>query len=53
MYKLLRFYNQNRFKIWIAIVVIIFVVALTRILNYSIKEQDEKIENNNEVSKKL
>lgn len=51
MYKLLRFYNQNRFKIWIAIVVIIFVVALTRILNYSIKEQDEKIENNNEVSK--
>lgn len=51
MYKLLRFYNQNRFKIWIAIIVIIFIVALTRVLNYSIKEQDETIENSNGVSK--
>lgn len=46
MYKLLRFYNQNRFKIWIALFVIIFIIALTRILNHSIKEQDKLLEDN-------
>ena len=40
MYKLLRFYNQNRLKIWVSIIAIIFILAIIYILNNQIYENN-------------
>ena len=47
MHKLLRFYNQNRLKIWAILLAIVLVYALLRILNSAIANQNTE-ENNNE-----
>ena len=45
MYKLLRFYNQNRKKLWFMVGVIIFVIIIIQLLN-SIARQQNRQENN-------
>jgi len=40
MYKLLRFYNQNRIKIWGMIIAIILLIAMIQVVNSAIKEQN-------------
>lgn len=40
MYKLLRFYNQNRLMIWVSIIAIIFILAIIYILNNQIHENN-------------
>ncbi len=47
MHKLLRFYNQNRLKIWAILLAIVLGYALLRILNSAIANQNTE-ENNNE-----
>lgn len=42
MYKLFRFYNQNRKKIWLMIGIIVFVFLIIQLLNNIAKEQNEK-----------
>lgn len=40
MYKLIRFYNQNRKKVWIFILIIVFLFAILRLLNYMAKQKN-------------
>ena len=40
MYKLLRFYNQNRLMVWVIIIAIIFILAIIYILNGQIHEKN-------------
>ena len=40
MYKFIRFYNQNRKAIYIFILIIVFLYAMLRLLNNSIKEKN-------------
>ena len=39
MYRLIRYYNQNRKKVWIAIAIIVFGIILLQVLNNLAKEQ--------------
>lgn len=41
MYKLLRYYNQNRKQIWITIIIIFFVIFIIQVLNNVAKQQNE------------
>lgn len=47
MYNLIRFYNQNRKKIFKIILVIVFIIAIIQLLNYFAKKQNESDENIN------
>lgn len=40
MNKIIRLYNQNRFKVWIGIAVIIFILAIIQVLNNNAKQTD-------------
>lgn len=42
MYKLFRYYNQNRKKIWLIIIIIIFIIFIIQLLNNIAKNQNEK-----------
>lgn len=42
MYKLIRFYNQNRRKILIIILIIVFIIAIIQILNYFAKNKENE-----------
>lgn len=42
MYKLIRFYNQNRKKILITILIIVFIIGIIQLLNYLTKVNNEK-----------
>lgn len=48
MYKLIRFYNQNRKKILVIVLFIVFLILLLQLLNYftKIKKEDTKVLNN-------
>lgn len=48
MYKLIRFYNQNRRKIWITILIIVFILGIIQLLNYLTKVNKEK--NGNQIT---
>ena len=50
MFNILRFYNQNRGKIWIIIITIIFAITIIRTLNKNIEEQGKQKINNTEVN---
>lgn len=45
MFNILRFYNQNRIKIWIIVILIIFGFTIIQILNNAIKENEKNQEN--------
>lgn len=42
MYKLMRFYNRNRRKIWMTILIIVFILGIIQLLNYFTKVNKEK-----------
>jgi len=42
MYKLLRFYNQNRKKLWFLVAIIVFVLIIIQLLNSVAKQQNEE-----------
>lgn len=42
MYKLIRFFNQNRKKIWMTILIIVFILGIIQLLNYLTKVNKEK-----------
>lgn len=42
MYKIFRYYNQNKLKVWIGILLIIFLLILIKTLNANIKNNDSK-----------
>lgn len=45
MYKLLRYYNQNRKKVWTTIIVIIFIIIMIQLFNeFAIENKKEKLE---------
>lgn len=46
MYKLIRLYNQNRGKFWLAIIIVIFVILIIQVLNNIAKVSNEKEVNN-------
>ena len=48
MYRLLRFYNQNRHRIWFAIIVIAFVIFIIQVLNNVARIRNEEEVNNTE-----
>ncbi len=52
MYKFIRFYNQNRKTIYIFILIIVFLYAMLRLLNNSIKDKDMS-ENTNSINNNL
>ena len=47
MYKLIRFYNQNRRKILMTILIIVFILGIIQLLNYFTKINKEQQENQN------
>lgn len=49
MYRLIRFYNQNRKKVWIAIAIILFAILVIQILNSLAKAKLEKDANANKI----
>lgn len=50
MNKLIRYYNQNRFKIWVFIIVIVFIILIIQLLNNIAKRQNEEtLENINKI----
>ncbi len=52
MYKLIRFYNQNRKKILITILIIVFILGIIQLLNYFVKvNKEEKINPDNVIIK--
>ena len=51
MYKLLRYYNQNRKQIWITIIIIVFVFFIVQVLNELSKQQNEKDKQENNQNK--
>lgn len=42
MYKIFRYYNQNKLKVWIGILLIIFLLILIKTLNANIKNNNSK-----------
>ena len=52
MYKLIRFYNQNRRKIIKIILIIVFIIAIIQLLNYFSKRDNrsEKSINNENIN---
>ena len=42
MYKLLRFYNQNRKKLWFIVAIIVFVLIIIQLLNNVAKQQNQE-----------
>lgn len=46
MHRLLRFYNQNRKKVWLAILIVVLAILLVQVLNYFAKLQNENTLNN-------
>ena len=51
MYKLLRFYNQNRKKLWFIVVIIVFVLIIIQLLNSVAKQQNEEKIRQTEINK--
>ena len=50
MYNLIRYYNQNRKKIWIAIAIVVFAIIIIQILNNIAKESRQvSLTNSNKV----
>ena len=49
MHNLIRYYNKNRFKVWIAIFIIIFILILIQVLNSFAKQR--RIEKQNNIEK--
>lgn len=47
MYKLIRFYNQNRKKIFKIILIIVFIIGIIQLLNWLTKEKNNKKVQNN------
>ena len=47
MYRILRFYNQNRYIIWIVIVAVILAIGVIRVLNNYAKEENRKSSSSN------
>ena len=46
MYNIVRFYNQNRRKIWVTILIIIFIFVIIQLFNFGAKKQlDDRTEN--------
>ena len=50
MYKLIRFYNQNRGKIIKIILIIVFVIAIIQLLNFFTKQDNKNKTTNNNVN---
>ncbi len=42
MHKLLRYYSQNRLKIWVLALAIVFVIVMIQVLNNIVKEQNKQ-----------
>lgn len=42
MYRLIRWYNQNRKAVWIVIGVIALIILIIQLINYWVKEENEK-----------
>ena len=42
MYKLLRFYNQNRKKLWFIVAIVVFVLIIIQLLNNVAKQQNQE-----------
>lgn len=59
MYKLMRFYNQNKGKIWTIILIIVFILGIIQLLNYFAKTNvtSKKVEsiatNNTEINQEV
>lgn len=51
MYKLLRYYNQNRKQVWLTIIIIVFVIFIIQLLNNVAKQQNEKDRQQNNQNK--
>lgn len=51
MYKLLRFYNQNRKKLWFIAAIIVFVLIIIQLLNSVAKQQNEEKIRQTEINK--
>lgn len=51
MYKLLRFYNQNRKKLWFIVAIIVFVLIIIQLLNSVAKQQNEEKIRQTEINK--
>ncbi len=50
MHKFLRYYSQNRIKVWTMILAIVFLLIIIQVLNNIAKEQNKnESENNNEI----
>lgn len=47
MYKLIRFYNQNRRRFWTIILIIVFIICIIQLLNYFTKVNKEQQRNQN------
>ena len=47
MYRILRFYNQNKYIIWIVIVAVILAIGVIRVLNNYAKEENRKSSSSN------
>ena len=63
MYKLIRWYNQNRFKFWITVMIIIFIFVIIHLFNsfseiqiekqrQEIQQKNNQVQNNNQNSYK-
>lgn len=48
MHNLIRYYNKNRFRVWTAILVIVFILILMQIFNSFAKQQKMEQQNNTE-----
>lgn len=60
MYRLMRYYNQNRKKIWMTILIIVFILGGIQLLNYLAKEnklsnvnKNNNINNQNNIKQEL
>ena len=49
MNRLIRYYNQNRGRILIAILVIAFIITITQLLNEQAKKENQRVNNNTEI----
>lgn len=48
MHNLIRYYNKNRFKVWIAILIIVFILILIQVFNSFAKQKRIEEQNNTE-----
>ena len=60
MYKLIRYYNQNKDKILKTILIIVFIIGIIQLLNYFLKENNNQIipnlniiQSNNQINEEL